>query len=62
MQGNEMQLIHPSGTRVVLIGTQHVSCTDGDQVAAAIARYKPRTVVLEVDEGGHGQCESFGGH
>lgn len=50
MHGTELHLTHPSGARVVLIGTRHVSSRDGELAAAAVARCQPRTLILEVDE------------
>lgn len=50
MSSNIVNMVHPNGTHVVLIGTKHVSCLDGDKVASAVSQYHPETVVLEVDQ------------
>jgi pheromone shutdown protein TraB len=47
---NAVLLQHPCGTRVLLLGTSHVSARHGSYVSEAIERCQPRSVVLEIDE------------
>jgi hypothetical protein len=43
-------LQHPNGTRVVLLGTQHVSATHGCLAREQIEAGTPTAVVLELDQ------------
>lgn len=47
---NEVVLEHPSGCKVMLLGTHHVAATAGNQTAAAVQQSAPSRVVLELDE------------
>lgn len=47
---SEVVLDHPSGCKVMLVGTHHVAATAGNQTAAAVKELSPSRVLLELDE------------
>lgn len=50
LSSNEILLEHPSGANVLLVGTQHVSCTHGSRVSTSVERLRPSAVLLELDQ------------